>query len=634
MALKGKTIDEQIWNYLYDNIGNACGAAGLMGNLQSESGLIPNRVEILCLKRLKEHGMIYNDETYTAAVDSGKIDRETFIHPLHAGQYGYGLCQWTSPGRKGHLYDNCKFKGVSIADLETQLEFLMHELSTVYQSVLYTLKTASSVKAASDAVLKKFERPADTGSAVQATRAKYGQVFYDRFAEGGKMKYDSVIDPMIEIAKAEIGYLEKKSNSQLDDKTANAGSANYTKYWRDVYPQFQGQAWCACFVSWVFEKAYGLETAKKLLKHWPYTYCPTLASKFTRNANPKKGDIVIFYHGGTFTHTGIVTSVNGDNFTTIEGNTSGGSTIISNGGGVCAKSYKNSSLPGTKFCTPDYSIVTTVAKSATTEQVKPESKETKSGSKLNESVKYNATVTTTLNVRKYAGTSYGLCSFSPLAKGATVGVCDSVKATDGTTWYYIQYQGKYGFVSGKYLKKVEAAKAEKKTETVGDKVADKAHKIADIMIKEGFVYNNSGNKMIFADARAAKKRVSNCALFASHVLQQTKYLDKGQTFYFNTAGKAVSRKGAWDKLAKTCNIIMFRDGRAASRIKLQRGDIVGYMGQHTNIFDGYDEKGRMTWIDAGRSGTKEVKVDSPFTKKMYKTSNMDGFTVVCVIRPK
>ena len=30
---------------------------------------------------------------------------------------------------------------------------------------------------------------------------------------------------------------------------------------------------------------------------------------------------------------------------------------IANGGGVCAKSYLNSKLPGTKFCTPDYSIV-------------------------------------------------------------------------------------------------------------------------------------------------------------------------------------------------------------------------------------------------------------------------------------
>lgn len=179
--------------------------------------------------------------------------------------------------------------------------------------------------------------------------------------EGGKpMPIDQVINAMIKIAENELGYLEKKTNSQLDSKTANAGYNNYTKYWRDVYSSYQTQPWCACFVSWVFMKAFGLNKAKTLLKHWPYVYCPTLGAKFTKYANPKKGDIVIFYRGGTFAHTGIVTKVEGDKFWTIEGNTSGASGIVANGGGVCRKSYYNSQLPGTKFCRPDYSIISSV----------------------------------------------------------------------------------------------------------------------------------------------------------------------------------------------------------------------------------------------------------------------------------
>lgn len=174
---------------------------------------------------------------------------------------------------------------------------------------------------------------------------------------------DQAIDALIATARAEVGYLEKKSNSQLDDKTANAGYNNYTKYWRDVYPQYQAQAWCACFVSWCMMKTFGLETAKKLLKHWPYVYCPTLGNLFTKHANPQRGDIVIFYRGGTFAHTGIVTKVEGDVFYTIEGNTSGGSDIVANGGGVCSKYYYNSKLPGTKFCRPDYSLVTSILNS-------------------------------------------------------------------------------------------------------------------------------------------------------------------------------------------------------------------------------------------------------------------------------
>ena len=164
-------------------------------------------------------------------------------------------------------------------------------------------------------------------------------------------------DKLIEVASAEVGYLEKQSNSQLDSKTANAGQNNYTKYWRDIKPEYQGQPWCACFVTWCFVKAFGRENAQKLLKHYPYVYCPAMANLFKLYSNPKVGDVVIFKHNREFTHTGIVTSVNGDYFTTIEGNTSGGSTIIANGGGVCKKRYFNSNLPGTKFCRPNYKEV-------------------------------------------------------------------------------------------------------------------------------------------------------------------------------------------------------------------------------------------------------------------------------------
>ena len=167
----------------------------------------------------------------------------------------------------------------------------------------------------------------------------------------------NAIDKLIEIAENELGYLEKRSLNDLDSKTGNAGSGNYTKYWRDIKPEYQGQPWCACFVTWCFLKAFGKDNAKKLLKHYPYVYCPTMAELFTLNANPKVGDIVIFKRSGEFVHTGIVISVNGDYFKTIEGNTSSGSSIVANGGGVFEKGYYNSNLPGTKFISPKYEII-------------------------------------------------------------------------------------------------------------------------------------------------------------------------------------------------------------------------------------------------------------------------------------
>lgn len=242
---------------------------------------------------------------------------------------------------------------------------------------------------ACERILRKTKKPytldhlyaackTDTGNQVGAYKTRQSKV-YDwlkekisntTIQEGGnimsnKITKDQSINAVIKIATNEIGYLEKKTNSQLDSKTANAGYNNYTKYWRDVYPAYQTQPWCACFVSWVFMKVFGLETAKKLLKHWPYVYCPTLGDLFTKNANPKVGDIVIFYRNGTFAHTGLVTKVQGDKFWTIEGNTSGASGIVANGGGVCEKSYYNSQLPGTKFCTPNYSIVTKILSNST-----------------------------------------------------------------------------------------------------------------------------------------------------------------------------------------------------------------------------------------------------------------------------
>ena len=39
---------------------------------------------------------------------------------------------------------------------------------------------------------------------------------------------------VIAVAMNEVGYLEKRTNAQLYDKTANAGTNNYTKYANDI----------------------------------------------------------------------------------------------------------------------------------------------------------------------------------------------------------------------------------------------------------------------------------------------------------------------------------------------------------------------------------------------------------------
>ena len=199
--------------------------------------------------------------------------------------------------------------------------------------------------------------------------------------EGAMAKWKTVsaaIDALENIETAENGYLEKrdKNPKYLDDKTANAGSLNYTKYWRDInqwglFSYGSGWAggsawyWCAAFQYWSFVKTFGREAAKKLLLHEPFISCATLGSK-SKSAKrlfsvPQRGDVALFYKPSKkrFGHTGLVIKVDTakKKFWTIEGNTGTGAGVISNGGGVVVgKSY---SYDGTehRFHRPDYAGV-------------------------------------------------------------------------------------------------------------------------------------------------------------------------------------------------------------------------------------------------------------------------------------
>ena len=151
------------------------GTCAAMANIYAESKANPRNLENLCEKMLNYK---YTDDTYTEAVDSGKITRALFLHPLgDSRQYGYGFCQWTSAGRKAGLYDLVKSRGVSIGDAKTQAEYMLSELQKSYKSVWKVLQTATSVQEASDIFLVKFEAPANTGSEVKKARASYGEQY-------------------------------------------------------------------------------------------------------------------------------------------------------------------------------------------------------------------------------------------------------------------------------------------------------------------------------------------------------------------------------------------------------------------------------------------------------------------------
>lgn len=104
-----------------------------------------------------------------------------------------------------------------------QLAFLMQELSSGYKAVLNILKTATSVRAASDAVLLQFERPADQSEAAKSRRAGFGQKYFDKYA--GKESQTVSFVPRLTrpeagnkyyITKAAGGYSDAVKGSPTD----------------------------------------------------------------------------------------------------------------------------------------------------------------------------------------------------------------------------------------------------------------------------------------------------------------------------------------------------------------------------------------------------------------------------------
>ena len=164
---------------------------------------------------------------------------------------------------------------------------------------------------------------------------------------------------VLAVAKAEVGYLEKKRGalSYLYEKKANAGSNNYTKYgyeMHNIYPSVMDYpaAWCDCFVDWCFMTAYGVSNARSMLGGNFDDYTPNSAGLYkNKNAwysTPEPGDQIFFKNATRIYHTGIVTDVTGSYVKTIEGNTSDSREIVANGGAVCEKVYllSNSRIAG------------------------------------------------------------------------------------------------------------------------------------------------------------------------------------------------------------------------------------------------------------------------------------------------
>lgn len=443
-----------IWDFLTGAGLTPQGAAGLMGNLQAESGLIANRVEILCLNRYRQIGKVYTDASYTEAVDNGTISEAEFLRPM-AKQYGYGLAQWTSPSRKHRLYDYCKKAGVSIGDLNAQLEFLISELATDYKSVLNTLISTKDIMVASNAVLMKFEMPADQSAYVQSIRYSYGKAIYDEMMASSS-DTNVTAEDIIGIMDSWVGFSESngKYKQIIDIYNAYGEKYGYPRGYRVPY----GVAWCDTTISAAFIKAgavslignveCGVEEHIKIFK---------AKGIWIENGNiiPKPGYIITYNwddvtqpNDGYADHIGIVESIShgasGNIITVIEGNY----------GNAVRKRHIPVGWGYIRgYAAPKYAEGSIADKPVE----KPEPEQQSADTELSKEPQWVSRVTADyLNVRTWAGTEYpNIKSYPVLAYGNLVDVCDKVTAKNGKPWYYIRIAGKYyGFVSSAYIQAV------------------------------------------------------------------------------------------------------------------------------------------------------------------------------------
>ena len=124
------------------------GACAMMGNMWAESGLKSNNVQDNCPM---------GDRDYTYNVEQGIMTRWQFM----SDRYGYGLCQWTYPGRKDHLYMFARDAGVSISNEEMQVQFCIWELKNdgEFSGLYKYLCETDNVVEASERICEEYEKP-------------------------------------------------------------------------------------------------------------------------------------------------------------------------------------------------------------------------------------------------------------------------------------------------------------------------------------------------------------------------------------------------------------------------------------------------------------------------------------------
>lgn len=327
------SVPEQIYQAALNNGFTKEAACALLAQIQHESAFRANNLE-----DTRNRSLGLSDEEYVRRVDNG-----TYTNFVNDGA-GFGLAQWTFYSRKQTFINYFRSRGKSIGDLNTQIDFLFYEMKAFFNGIWQKCRTSHDLRDLTWTLLDKWENP-DEKQNNMVKRYASAQEFMNQFSNqnGSKkevtaMTKDDAVRKVLDLARSELGYHEKASNMNLDDKTANSGSGNYTKYARELDAITNwynggknGYAWCDVFVDWLFYKCFGVTTGMQMIcqpQRSAGAGCLYSAQYYKQQgrwhtAAPQPGDQIFFtYSPGEYSHTGIVETVSGGMVTTIEGNTS------------------------------------------------------------------------------------------------------------------------------------------------------------------------------------------------------------------------------------------------------------------------------------------------------------------------
>ena len=274
------------------------------------------------------------------------------------------------------------------------------------------------------------------------------------------------VETLLKVVYEEVGYLEKNSKDNLDDKTANAGNLNYTKYARDMdsIAGFynggkQGVAWCDVFVDWCFAKAFGSEKGRKLLCQPLKSAgagCNSSMNYYKQNNQfytySEVGDQIFFYSSTEPTkagHTGIVVDVTSDRVYTVEGNTYTGKEANGSGGAVCKKNYLKTNPRIAGYGRPNWALVQT--KEEDDQMVE-----------MNYLAVVTATKGKTVNLRQNPSTLSKVLKSVPLGEKVTV----LAHYDDAGVWAKVDSNGTIGYMMRSYLKEEDWQKTDDEMVTI------------------------------------------------------------------------------------------------------------------------------------------------------------------------